>query len=537
MGWRDCVGHRASLLLLAAACGSVKESDDGDSPPASSAGVTGASGRGGNVADDATSGATHSSSGGSAGEGSAEGGAAMVAIGGVGGAQSGSGSTDSGGASASGANGGVGPGASGAGGGGGSGAAGSSGGAWNGGGSGGAVAGNGGADAGGSGGGVAGNGGADAGSSGGGVAGNGGADAGGSGGGVAGHGGSNDGGSAGSPGDACDGVTCWSPPASHCLGGTLRSYASVGTCSDGVCAYAHADGICAFGCANGACLADPCLGVSCDLPPPPYCVDSDTVRTYESTGTCAQGSCSYTNHTSTCAFGCSSGACNGDPCLGVVCNSPPAPTCLDADTRLTYSSPGVCSGGLCSYPSTQAECSKAGATGMCGGGNCTVSACMGRWYDVDGKAENGCEHLSAWNYNEVEAYWLGSVGCSGSFSNIGDLQLAVDRATHDGFAWHEAAVGAHGLYFEVETTGGGPTCSYGYEVKVYQLTGTGGCYELKVDADVDSSCVPQFSPPQQCSALVFSKGYSKGDVIRFSIRRICSTPTNELAEFAVYGRL
>ena len=61
----------------------------------------------------------------------------------------------------------------------------------------------------------------------------------------------------------------------------------------------------------------------------------------------------------------------------------------------------------------------------------------------------------------------------------------------------------------------GATCGYGYEIKLYQFTGTRGCYELEVDVDIDSSCVPVFAPLDHCTARVYSNGYSKGDVVRF----------------------
>jgi hypothetical protein len=54
---------------------------------------------------------------------------------------------------------------------------------------------------------------------------------------------------------------------------------------------------------------DPCLGKVCNQPPAPKCVDANTLETYPSTGTCSDGACSYSTVNVTCPNGCSSAAC------------------------------------------------------------------------------------------------------------------------------------------------------------------------------------------------------------------------------------
>ncbi|GMV44427.1 MAG: hypothetical protein AMXMBFR64_61430 [Myxococcales bacterium] len=138
--------------------------------------------------------------------------------------------------------------------------------------------------------------------------------------------------------DPCEEVTCGDPP-SVCLGGE-------GTCVAGVCSYAPVDGgECDDGdpCTEGdVCGGGLCAGTSvpCDAPPAPECVDASSLRSWGAPGTCSGGECSYVSSEVPCTFGCEAGACKGDPCAGVACNIPP-----DA----CHSPTGFCSGGICTY--------------------------------------------------------------------------------------------------------------------------------------------------------------------------------------------
>jgi hypothetical protein len=59
---------------------------------------------------------------------------------------------------------------------------------------------------------------------------------------------------------------------------------------------------------------DPCAGVACNTPPPPYCFSATVLRSYTSPGTCTAGACTYPNLDSTCQFGCDAGTCNPSSC-------------------------------------------------------------------------------------------------------------------------------------------------------------------------------------------------------------------------------
>ena len=159
--------------------------------------------------------------------------------------------------------------------------------------------------------------------------------------------------------DPCAGVSCGMPPAAYCVdSATLRSYDAAGTCAGGALhARPRGTRVAQNGCASGACQgADPCTGVLCDSPPAPVCTNSTTLATYSASGTCAGGTCSYAKTTTKCSNGCQSGACLGDPCAGVTCNSPPVAVCTNTTTLETYGAPGKCSGGVCSYAPNLTTC-------------------------------------------------------------------------------------------------------------------------------------------------------------------------------------
>ena len=126
---------------------------------------------------------------------------------------------------------------------------------------------------------------------------------------------------------------------------------------------------------------DPCEDVLCSTPPANYC-DGDSAVVYANDGTCADGSCSYTSQTVICDEGCSDGACNGDPCAGIVCNTPPADYC-DGDSLMQYPELGVCDGGDCSYTPESVNCPYGCADGEC---NPCPSDCAG----LCGGADDGC---------------------------------------------------------------------------------------------------------------------------------------------------
>ena len=103
------------------------------------------------------------------------------------------------------------------------------------------------------------------------------------------------------------------------------------------------------GAAAGASGSDggsnPCEGVTCNQPPSNTCASASTLHVYGSNGYCDAGQCIYPASDVTCPSGCASGACTGDPCIGVTCGNPPANVCADASNLKVYETPGSCSGG------------------------------------------------------------------------------------------------------------------------------------------------------------------------------------------------
>ena len=164
--------------------------------------------------------------------------------------------------------------------------------------------------------------------------------------------------------DPCVGVTCNQPMPNVCEDAThLRAYNTVGTCAAGSCSYASQ--VIACTCVNASCSVDPCANILCASPPGAVCADGSTLRTFASAGTCANGSCSYAPTDTACAFGCANAACQGDPCAGVVCSSPPSTVCVDSDTLRRYATAGTCSRGLCSYAATDTLCDNGCSAGRC----------------------------------------------------------------------------------------------------------------------------------------------------------------------------
>ena len=171
--------------------------------------------------------------------------------------------------------------------------------------------------------------------------------------------------------DPCAGIACTTPPAASCAdSATKTTYATNGSCSAGNCSYTPMNTTCPFGCANGVCKPDPCAGVTCKSPPAATCTDSNTQTTFATIGSCSAGLCSYAPMNTSCPFGCANGACKPDPCAGVACTSPPANGCADNTTQTLYATSGTCSAGICSYAPMNKGC---GSNKACvGAGVCSV---------------------------------------------------------------------------------------------------------------------------------------------------------------------
>ena len=190
------------------------------------------------------------------------------------------------------------------------------------------------------------------------------------------------------PNDPCDGIACDMPPAASCDMNVAVTYSGSGMCdmTDGSCDYTTAEvrtDCAAMGqtCMNGTCIdpANPCLNVTCDMPPAASC-DVNVAVTYSGDGACdmTDGGCDYSGaqvRTDCAAMGqtCMNGMCidPANPCLNVTCDMPPAASC-NANVAVTYSGNGMCdmTDGSCDYSGAeqQTDCAMTGQVcmnGMC----------------------------------------------------------------------------------------------------------------------------------------------------------------------------
>jgi len=167
----------------------------------------------------------------------------------------------------------------------------------------------------------------------------------------------------------------FAPTAMESSSGTLTIYsdganpAVVALSGAGACT----DALCEFGCdpQTGVCKSDPCLGISCNSPPN-GCVQSP--------GSCQLGACVYPpadglecSDGDPCTTGdrCQSGSCRGTP---MTCDAPPAPSCLDSTTLRRWETAGMCDPlGACSYPYSDTSCSFGCQAGACAPG-CELAA-------------------------------------------------------------------------------------------------------------------------------------------------------------------
>lgn len=120
-------------------------------------------------------------------------------------------------------------------------------------------------------------------------------------------------------------------------------------------------------CQNAACVYnDPCAGVSCNTPPADSCVNANTARNYGA-GVCdGAGGCDYGYVDTDCPSGCQNGACVAPTCGNTVCNAPPANTCASASELTRYYAVGACNAGnTCAYQSSRIRCSEGCFQGAC----------------------------------------------------------------------------------------------------------------------------------------------------------------------------
>jgi hypothetical protein len=147
-------------------------------------------------------------------------------------------------------------------------------------------------------------------------------------------------------GDVCNGTGACGGSAVVCTNPPTQCHQAIGTCSGGTCTYAlkPAGAACNDGNActvNDACAGEKCAGTAlvCNTPPD---------QCYESAGSCANGSCTYTPKPAGAA--CNDGnACTvDDQCNGMGVCVVKALSCNDPPTQC-HQATGSCSNGACSY--------------------------------------------------------------------------------------------------------------------------------------------------------------------------------------------
>lgn len=219
-------------------------------------------------------------------------------------------------------------------------------------------------------------------------------------------------------GENCDCGTA----AAHCEE-NLRVERVGSRCLDtGECAYDRRETVCPDGCTNGVCNGNPCLGVECATPPPSVCLDNNTLRSFGSSGTCSEGGCSYAQVDVTCR--CREGRCIDSPCIGLVCTARPS-ICRDEKTLESYG-PGTCAeqSGVCNYETTRQICQ--------GDQRCRDGACrpLPPYWESLGRVNFGRNPSMAYDANRNEIVVIGSI----------DATPRVWTGTPDGSMWTEQVV-------------------------------------------------------------------------------------------------
>ena len=113
---------------------------------------------------------------------------------------------------------------------------------------------------------------------------------------------------------------------------------------------------------------DPCLGVVCNTPPAGSCKYDGHLQAYDTIGSCSTGTCTYKSQLAACT--CKDDAWHAtDPCASITCDAPPSASCVSLSTERSYEATGTCSNASCSYEPKEKACP---ANTQCSGGACTV---------------------------------------------------------------------------------------------------------------------------------------------------------------------
>ncbi len=182
----------------------------------------------------------------------------------------------------------------------------------------------------------------------------------------------------------CTGVVCEEPPEPTCESGVATTWDATGTCEFGECTYGSAEVDCVAAdmqCVDGACvpLCDP---ASCVSAPDPTCDGNDAI-VFGDDGDCGEGdTCVYPEIRTACGplgLVCVEGECVDNPaCESIVCDAPPTADC-DGEVAVTYADDGTCFGeGHCDYAESRRDCALGGQ--VCYAGDCDdfcdVAACI-----------------------------------------------------------------------------------------------------------------------------------------------------------------
>ena len=106
-----------------------------------------------------------------------------------------------------------------------------------------------------------------------------------------------------------------------------------------------------------------CNGVVCNMPPAATCMGT-MLRTYAGACNPNTGSCDYTPMDTPCPNGCMNAQCVGNTCMGITCTTPPGPACNGMNV-VTSTLPGTCMNGACKYTEATMACANGCANGAC----------------------------------------------------------------------------------------------------------------------------------------------------------------------------
>ncbi len=157
-----------------------------------------------------------------------------------------------------------------------------------------------------------------------------------------------------------------------------------------------------------------CSPVSCDMPPAPVCLSATTLRTFDATGTCVDGGCSYGFTDSMCPQQCSGGACtaNGAPVSLSVGDATSCAVLADGSVVCWGELRGNPMAGFSDVPVSIAELKGTARAVTLGDGHaCVLAGGVQCWGDNGlGQLGNGSVNLNEFIPTPVEVVGLGGGG-------------------------------------------------------------------------------------------------------------------------------